>query len=55
MIRHFCDLCGKELRYSHICIINYGLRSCEKKFECCEKCSNRLEKYIDRILKHEDK
>lgn len=21
MIKHFCDLCGKELRYLHICII----------------------------------
>lgn len=53
MIRYFCDLCGKELRYSYICIINSGLGSSEKQFECCEECSNRIKSYIDSILKHE--
>lgn len=52
MIKHFCDLCGKRIEYSYMCIINSGLRK-QKKFECCEECSNRLENYIDRILKHE--
>jgi len=53
MIKHFCDLCGKELRYLHICIIKSGLRAPERQYECCEECSNRIKSYIDRILKHE--
>lgn len=55
MIRYFCDLCGKEQNWLYEFIFYQGYSNLERNLNICEECAHKIDKYTDRIVKHEDK
>lgn len=53
MHKNFCDLCGKEQNWLYEFIFYKGCSNLQCNLNICEECAYRIEKYIDRIAKHE--